>query len=78
MQIRGPVEKNVHVRTTDSVKTLAVSSIEELNTRSMSLPARACDFLVAVGSHAPDTGFFPSVVAEQALCGARADGAAGR
>ena len=55
LTIRGPVEKNVHVRTTDSVKTLAVSSIEELNTRSMSLSARACDFLVAVGSHAPDT-----------------------
>ena len=49
------IEKNVPVRTTDSVKTLAVSSIEELNTRSMSLSARACDFLVAVGSHAPDT-----------------------
>ena len=50
-----PVEKNVHVRTTDSVNSLTVSSIEELNTRSMSLSACACDFLVAVGSHAPDT-----------------------
>ena len=53
--VRRPVENNVHVRTTDSVKSLTVSSIEELNTRSMSLSARACDFLVAVGSHAPDT-----------------------
>ena len=41
--------------TKESVKTLTVPSIEELNTRSMSVFARPCDFLVAVGTHAPVT-----------------------
>ena len=51
-QLEGLVERNVDVRTTDSVKTLTVSSIEELDTRSMSVFARLYDLLVAVGSHA--------------------------
>ena len=37
-----------------SAKVVTVSSIEELDTRSMSVFARPCDFLVAVGTHAPD------------------------
>ena len=43
--------KSDDVRTTVSVKTLTVSSVEELNTRSMSLSACPCDLLVTVGSH---------------------------
>ena len=35
----------------DSVKALTVSSVEELDTRSMSLSACPCDLLVTVGSH---------------------------
>ncbi len=50
-KLEGPVEQNDHVRTSVSVKTLTVSSIEELNTRSMSLSARPCDLLVTGGSH---------------------------
>ena len=49
--LRGDIEKSDDVRTTDSVKTLTVSSVEELNTRSMSLSACPCDLLVTVGSH---------------------------
>ena len=49
---RGSGGNFVDVRTTDSVKTLTVSSIEELDTRSMSVFARLYDLLVAVGSHA--------------------------
>ena len=55
MELRGPEGKSDDVRTTDSVKTLTVSSVEELNTRSMSLSARPCDLLVTVGSHVSDT-----------------------
>ena len=44
-------KKSDDVRTTVSVKTLTVSSVEELNTRSMSLSACPCDLLVTVGSH---------------------------
>ena len=53
--VKGSCGKNELLRTKDSVKTLTVPSMEELNTRSMSVFARPCDFLVAVGSHAPDT-----------------------
>ena len=49
--VEGPVGKSDDVRTTVSVKTLTVSSVEELNTRSMSLSACPCDLLVTVGSH---------------------------
>ena len=49
--LEGPTEKSDDVRTTDSVKTLTVSSVEELDTRSMSLSACPCDLLVTVGSH---------------------------
>ena len=49
--LRAPVGKSDGVRTTVSVKTLTVSSVEELNTRSMSLSACPCDLLVTVGSH---------------------------
>ena len=51
---RGCDGRNELFRTKDSVKTLTVPSIEELDTRSMSVFARPCDVLVAVGSHAPD------------------------
>ena len=49
--LEGPTGKSDDVRTTDSVKTLTVSSVEELDTRSMSLSACPCDLLVTVGSH---------------------------
>ena len=55
LPLGGPVGKTSYLRTKDSVKTLTVPSIEELNTRSMSVFARPCDFLVAVGTHAPVT-----------------------
>ena len=38
-KLRGRVEKSDEVKTTDSVKTLYVGSIEELEIRSMSLYA---------------------------------------
>ena len=51
LHVVGPTGKSDDVRTTVSVKTLTVSSVEELNTRSMSLSACPCDLLVTVGSH---------------------------
>ena len=48
--LRGAAVESDDVRTTVSVKTLTVS-VEELNTRSMSLSACPCDLLVTVGSH---------------------------
>ena len=55
--VRGPVEKNELLRTKDSVKILTVPSIEELDTRSMSLFARPYRLLVPVGTHALVTFF---------------------
>ena len=52
--LRAPVGKSDGVRTTVSVKTLTVSSVEELNTRSMSLHTRPCDLLVTDDSHMSD------------------------
>ena len=49
--LAGAAVESDDVRTTVSVKTLTVSSVEELNTRSMSLSACPCDLLVTVGSH---------------------------
>ena len=56
-KVRGPVGKSDHVKTTATVKVRYVSSIEELDTRSMSLSARPCDLLAPVGSHARVTIF---------------------
>ena len=44
--------KNPLLRASDSVKIMYEASIEELDTRSMSVFARLYDLLVAVGSHA--------------------------
>ena len=57
ISLEGPVEKNELLRTKDSVKMLTVPSIEELNTRSMSLFARPYRLLVPVGTHALVTFF---------------------
>jgi len=50
--LRGQIGKHELLRTTATVKVQLVSSIEELDTRSMSLSARPYDLLVTVGSHA--------------------------
>ena len=57
MGLRGVAGKSDHVKTTATVKVPYVSSIEELDTRSMSLSARPCDLLAPVGSHARVTIF---------------------
>ena len=67
--IGGLVKENDRVRTSDSVKTLTVSSIEELDTRSMRWSARPYDILAPVGSHVQDTDFSRGVDAEQAVMG---------
>ena len=52
--VRGLVEKTSVLRASVSSTTLTVSSIEELNTRSMSLHTRPCDLLVTDDSHMSD------------------------
>ena len=87
--VRGLVKKNELLCSQDEGFSRNVDCIVDRGgqycTRSMSVFARPCDFLVAFGSRAGAQHqlstrhrFFPSVVAEQALCGARADGDAGR
>ena len=52
--LRGLVEETSVLRASVSSTTLTVSSIEELNTRSMSLHTRPCDLLVTDDSHMSD------------------------
>ena len=76
--VGGQVKKSDDVRTTDSVKILTVSSVEELNTRSMSLSACPYDLLVTVGLHEQQSISRRAPPPDAALLVARADGAVER